>query len=193
MKLIIASNNKNKIREIKEILKDDFEEILSMSEAKIDHETVEDGASFRENALKKARELSQISGIAAIADDSGLCVDALGGEPGIFSARFCGVHGDDDANNNLLLEKMQGKANRAAHYTCAIALCYPDGRELCTEGYMNGEILTEPRGNGGFGYDPLVLLPELSKTVAELTADEKNGISHRAEALQKLKKILADE
>lgn len=190
MKLIIASNNKNKIKEIKEILKNDFEQILSMSEAGIDHDTVEDGNTFCENALKKARELSEISDAVAIADDSGLCVDALDGAPGIYSARFCGRHGDDEANNLLLLQKMQGKENRNAHYSCAIALVYPDGKEICTEGQMHGVVLNEPRGNGGFGYDPLILIPQLDKTVAELTADEKNAISHRAEALKKLTEAL---
>ena len=123
MKLIIASNNAHKLTEMKAILAPFFDDVLSMREAGIEHETVEDGKTFMENAVKKARELAEISGCCAIADDSGLCVDALDGAPGIYSARFSGVHGDDNANNRLLLEKLEGVENRAAHYTCAIALC----------------------------------------------------------------------
>ena len=127
MKLIIASNNAHKLVEIKAILGSLFDEILSIREAGIDHETVEDGATFMENAEKKAREIAQIAGCCALADDSGICVDALDGAPGIYSARFCGRHGDDAANNRLLLEKLKDKDDRRAHYTCAIALVRPDG------------------------------------------------------------------
>ena len=128
MKLIIASHNRHKLVEIKSVLRPFFGDIQSMSEAGIEHETVEDGSTFMENAVKKARELAELSGCCAIADDSGICVDALGGAPGIFSARFCGHHGDDAANNLLLLEKLSGEENRKAHYTCAVALAYPEGR-----------------------------------------------------------------
>ena len=186
MKLIIASNNQHKLVEIKEILGDFFSEIVSAREAGIEHETVEDGTTFLENALKKAREMTAISGCAALADDSGICVDALGGAPGIYSARFSGVHGDDAANNRLLLEKMEGVADRKAHYTCAIALTYPDGREVTAEGYFYGEIGFEEKGQYGFGYDPLFYLPEYGCTSAEILPEEKNKISHRAVALQKL-------
>ncbi len=186
MKLIIASGNAGKIREIRAILGEKFEEILSIREAGIDHETVEDGETFRENARKKAREIAEISGCAALADDSGICVDALGGAPGIYSARFCGRHGDDEANNRLLVEKLQGEENRDAHYTCAMCLCFPDGKEICTEGYLFGQIIDTPKGEGGFGYDPYFYLPQYGCTAAELSAEKKNQISHRAEALQKL-------
>ena len=131
MKLIIASNNAHKLTEIKAILGSRFDEIVSMREAGIEHETVEDGSTFMENAVKKAREIAEISGCCALADDSGICVDALDGAPGIYSARFSGVHGDDEANNRLLLKKLEGVKNRGAHYTCAMALCRPDG-ELTT-------------------------------------------------------------
>ena len=135
MKLIIASNNAHKLTEIKAILGGMFDEILSLREAGIEHETIEDGSSFMENAEKKAREIAELSGCCALADDSGICVDALGGAPGIFSARFSGVHGDDKANNRLLLEKLETADTRAAHYTCAIALVRPDGscvrRAIC--------------------------------------------------------------
>ena len=186
MKLIIASNNKNKIREIKEILSDKFSEILSLSEAGISHETIEDGETFIENARKKALEIAEISGEYAIADDSGLCVDALGGAPGVYSSRYSGEHGNDEENNLLLLKNMENEKNRKAHYTAAIVLASPDGKTTEAEGYMLGEVMYSPKGNGGFGYDPLIFLPEMNKTVAELTAEEKNKISHRAKALEKL-------
>lgn len=189
MKLIIASNNSHKIYEIKTILSDKFEEILSLREASISHETVEDGNTFMENALKKAREIAEISGNAALADDSGICVDALDGAPGIYSARFAGNHGgnaSDEANNALLLEKLRGKSDRSAHYTAAVALVYPDGIEVCAEGYMHGTIIDERRGNHGFGYDPMFVPCGETRTVAEMSDDEKNAISHRANALRAL-------
>ncbi len=181
MKLIIASNNKHKIKEIKAILGSEFEEILSLSESGIVHETVEDGNTFAENAYKKAREICEISGCAALADDSGICVDALGGAPGIFSARYSG--GTDEENNALLLKNLEGKTARGAHYTCAISLVYPDGRALNAEGYMYGCITEQEKGCGGFGYDPIFRPVGFDVTVAELTDDEKNKISHRANAL----------
>ena len=184
MKLIIASNNKHKIYEIKKILGEKFSEILSLAEAGIVHETVEDGQTFAENASKKAREIAEISGCASLADDSGICVDALDGAPGIYSARFSG--GTDEDNNNLLLERLIGKDNRGAHYTCAMSLVYPDGEEIRAEGYMYGEITESPRGERGFGYDPLFVPTGESRTVAEMTDEEKNAISHRANALKLL-------
>ena len=193
MKLIIASNNAHKLTEMKAILAPFFDDVQSMREAGIEHETVEDGQTFMENALKKARELAELSGCCAIADDSGLCVDALGGAPGIYSARFSGVHGDDKANNRLLLEKLEGVENRAAHYTCAIALCWPDGKMLTAEDYLFGEIAHDEKGTGGFGYDPLFLLPERGLRTAELGPGEKNAISHRGKALRKLVKLLEEQ
>lgn len=191
MKLIIASNNSHKIGEIKKILSDKFNEILSLREAGIDHETVEDGATFMENALKKAREIAELSGQCALADDSGICVDALGGAPGIYSARFAGEHGNDEKNNALLLKKLSDKECRAAHYTAAIALVYPDGESVTAEGYMYGKIIHAPRGNGGFGYDPLFVMDGECRTVAEMTAEEKNAVSHRANALRELLRKLS--
>ncbi len=184
MKLIIASNNKNKIYEIKNILAGKFEQILSLREAGISHETVEDGTTFAENALKKAREIAEISGCAALADDSGICADALDGAPGIYSARWSG--GDDEDNNALLLRSLADKEDKSAHYTCAVALVYPDGTEICAEGYMYGKIIDTPRGSRGFGYDPLFVPDGEERTVAEMTDDEKNAISHRANALKNL-------
>ena len=186
MKLIIASNNAHKLVEIKAILGDFFEEIQSLREAGIDHDTVEDGSTFMENAIKKAKEIAEISGCCALADDSGICVDALGGAPGIYSARFSGVHGDDKANNRLLLEKLEGAESRKAHYTCAIALVKPDGTTITAEGYLHGEIGFEEKGENGFGYDPLFILPERGCTTAQISAEEKNAISHRAVALKEL-------
>lgn len=183
MELIIASNNKHKIYEIKKILGTKFEKISSLREAGIDHETVEDGDTFMYNALKKAREISEISGKVALADDSGICAHALDGAPGVFSARFSGEHGDDEANNRKLMEMLLDKADRTAHYTCAMAMVFPDGKEVLAEGYLYGEITKNPRGTGGFGYDPLFVPEGESRTVAEMTDEEKNKISHRARAL----------
>ena len=189
MKLIIASNNAHKVGEIKQILGSRFEKILSLREAGVCHETIEDGDSFMANSLKKAREIAEITGCAALADDSGLCVDALGGAPGIYSARYAGVDSAelrDRANCDLLLKNLAGVSDRNAHFTCAIALVYPDGREVMAEGYIHGEIIDEFRGENGFGYDPLFLPKGYSRTVAELSESEKNSISHRANALAEL-------
>ena len=186
MKLILASNNAHKLAEIKAILGNYFGEILSLREAGIEHETVEDGETFLANAEKKAREIAEISGCCALADDSGLCVDALGGAPGVYSARFSGEHGNDAANRRLLLERMQGVTDRGAHFTCAIALVRPDGSMVTAEGKFYGEIATEERGHNGFGYDPLFYVPEYGMTNAEMSSEQKNAVSHRAIALRAL-------
>lgn len=189
MKLIIASNNAHKIYEIKQILSGKFDEILSLREAGVDHETVEDGATFAENAYKKAREIAEITGCAALADDSGLCVNALDGAPGIISARYAGGgvnHSTDAENNALLLKNLTGVEDRSAYFVCTIALVYPDGRLVSAEGFMHGSIIDTPRGQQGFGYDPLFLPCGESRTVAELSDGEKNAISHRGNALKNL-------
>ena len=189
MKLIIASNNAHKIYEIKKILSGKFEEIVSLREAGIEHETVEDGKTFIENALKKAREIVEISGQAALADDSGITAHALGDEPGIYSARYASLDGenaDDKANNALLLKNLADKSDKSAHYTAAIALVYPDGSSVTAEGYMYGEITENARGDRGFGYDPIFIPTGESRTVAQMSDDEKNAISHRANALKLL-------
>lgn len=189
MKLIIASNNAHKIYEIKQILSGKFDEILSLREAGVDHETIEDGKTFTENAIKKAREIAEITGCAALADDSGICVNALGGAPGIFSARYAGggvEHSTDEENNDFLLKNLEGVADRSAYYACAIALVYPDGSSVCAEGYMHGIIIDAPRGTRGFGYDPLFIPCGESRTVAELSDGEKHAISHRGNALRNL-------
>ena len=189
MKLIIASNNAHKIYEIKKILSGKFDEIISLREAGIDHETVEDGKTFIENALKKAREISEISGECALADDSGITAHALGDEPGIYSARYASIgdgNAKDEDNNALLLKNLSDKEDKTAHYTSAIALVYPDGREVTAEGYMYGKIIDTPRGTRGFGYDPLFVMDGEERTVAEMTDEEKNSVSHRANALKAL-------
>ncbi len=190
MKLIIASNNAHKIREIKEILKSEFDEIVSLSEAGISHETVEDGETFLENAMKKAREIAEISGCAALSDDSGICVHALGDAPGVFSARYAGEHGDDEANNDLVLKNLADKHDRSAHYTCAVVIAYPDGSEVHAEGRLYGTIIKERRGTHGFGYDPLFVPDGETRTVGEMSDVEKNAISHRARALRALLELL---
>jgi XTP/dITP diphosphohydrolase len=189
MKLIIASNNAHKIYEIKKILSGKFDRILSLREAGIDHETVEDGKTFIENALKKAREISEISGECALADDSGITAHALGDKPGIYSARYASTsdgNAKDEDNNALLLKNLSDKEDKTAHYTAAIALVYPDGREVTAEGYMYGRIIDTPRGTRGFGYDPLFVMDGEERTVAEMTDEEKNAVSHRANALKSL-------
>ena len=189
MKLIIASNNAHKIHEIKQILSGKFDEILSLREAGVDHETVEDGATFMENALKKAREIAEITGCSALADDSGLCVNSLDGAPGIISARYAGggvEHSTDKENNELLLKNLEDVSDRSAYFICTIVLVHPDGKEICAEGYMHGSIIESPRGAQGFGYDPLFLPLGETRTVAELSDGEKNAISHRANALKNL-------
>ncbi len=186
MKLIIASNNQHKISEIKSILSGKFEEILSLSEAGINHETVEDGETFLENSLKKAREICAISGAAALADDSGLCVNALGGAPGVYSARYSGEGANADSNNRLLLKNLEGISDREAYFICTVSLVYPDGREVTAEGRVYGEIIDSYRGSFGFGYDPIFLVKGDTRTLAEMSDSEKNAISHRGEALKNL-------
>ena len=187
IRLVVASGNKNKLREIAEIFTD-FE-VCSQKEMGFDEDVEETGTTFAENALIKARAASAALGEMVLADDSGLCVDALDGAPGVYSARYCGYHGDDEKNRKVLLKNMEGITNRRAHFTSAIALVYPDGRELLAEGHTYGEILHEETGNGGFGYDCLFFNDDLQKSFGVATAEEKNKVSHRFRALQELLKI----
>lgn len=194
MKLIIASNNKNKIEEIKNILSDTFDGIFSQREAGYFDEVEENGLTFAENSYVKAKAtFDKKSGYAVLADDSGLSVDALGGAPGVKSARFSGVHGDDNANNEKLLSLMKNEKNRKAAFVCAITLLFPDGRAETCDGRVEGEIAYERAGEGGFGYDPLFFSYDLQKTFGEATQKEKNEISHRGRALQNLKAQLLGE
>ncbi len=192
MKIVLASNNKNKIKELRALLSEFVPniEIFSLEDVGIFDEIVEDGDRFEANALIKAR-VAATSGYIGIGDDSGLCVNALDGAPGIFSARYAGEHGNDAANNALLLKNLSDKEDRSAYFVCALACVFPDGRELCIFGKADGEILSAPRGEGGFGYDPLFYYAPLGKTFSEMGAEEKNAISHRGEAVRELGKILA--
>ncbi len=183
-RLVVASGNAHKLKEIAEIFID-FE-VVSQKEAGFDVDVEETGATFMENALIKARAAAAALGLPVVADDSGLCVDALNGAPGVFSARYSGGHGNDEGNRALLLKNLQGKTNRRAHFTCALALVYPDGRELTVEGRTYGEILEREEGSGGFGYDPLFKSEDLGKSFGVATAEEKNAVSHRGRALQAL-------
>ena len=188
MKIVLASRNKKKIAELQTLLGEYIEgiEILSLDDVGILGEIEENGNSFSENALIKARAAAE-SGYIGIGDDSGLEVDALGGAPGIYSARYAGGHGDDEANNQLLLKNLEDKTDRSARFVCALACVYPDGREdICVIGKAEGEIISEYRGEGGFGYDPLFYFPPLGKTFGELSAEEKNRVSHRSDAIRKM-------
>ena len=181
---VLASNNAKKIAELNAVLEKFAIRVISQGELGI-AEAEENGLSFIENALIKARHAAKHSGKAAIADDSGLCVPALHGAPGIYSARYSGEHGNDAANNQKLLQALQNESRRDAYFVSAIACVQhsEDPLPIVAQGLWHGEILQELRGSGGFGYDPLFYLPELGKTSAELTAEEKNRISHRALAL----------
>lgn len=188
MKIVAATGNAHKLQEFRSILQG--AEILSQSEAGFYGEVEETGATFAENALIKAQAVARATGLAALADDSGLCVDALGGAPGVYSARYSG--GDDRANRVLLLKNLEGTENRAAHFACAIALVFPDGRRVESEGKTYGHILTEERGQNGFGYDCLFWSDDLRKTFAEASEEEKNAVSHRGRALQALKEKIGE-
>ena len=182
--LVLASNNFGKLREFRQILGERFD-VRSMREMGIEADVEETGETFEENALIKARALMAICQCATVADDSGLCVDQLGGRPGVHSARYCGVHGDDEANNQLLLKELSGFPKpHKAHYGAAVALCRPGREEIVVYGRCEGQIIDEYRGDGGFGYDPLFLSDDLGVTFAEATPEAKNGVSHRARAIQ---------
>ncbi|MGE5473202.1 MAG: XTP/dITP diphosphatase [Ignavibacteriales bacterium] len=188
-KIITATKNKGKIAEIKQILKDLPAEVVSMVEEGINLEIVENGQTFEENALIKARAIKEHTNGIALADDSGLVVDALDGAPGVYSSRFAGEPSNDDKNNEKLLSMMNGieQTKRTARFICVIAVIMNDGREFCVRGECEGRIGYEPKGSNGFGYDPLFFMPEYGKTMAELEPGIKNQISHRAKALEKFK------
>ncbi len=190
--LILASGNKGKIAEFQHLLEELNIQVQSMKEYPQIGEIVEDGTTFAENALKKARAVCTATGKPALADDSGLMVDYLDGAPGIYSARFAGEGHDDTANNQKVLELMQGVPDkeRGAQFFCAIAIVLPDGREFTAEGICRGTLLYTLQGEGGFGYDPLFYVPQLGKTFAELSMEEKNEISHRGMANRKAVEII---
>lgn len=190
--LLVATRNRGKIKEIKAILNGLVEEVLCGADLPDLAETVEDGVTFAENALKKAREACQATGLAVLADDSGLVVDGLDGRPGVFSARFAGPDANDEANNSKLLQELAGfsQAKRSAAFVCSMAYVSPEGVEQLFEGRVGGTIIDQPRGKHGFGYDPLFLVNGYQQTMAELPMEEKNRISHRGQALQAFKAFL---
>lgn len=192
IKLVVATKNPGKLQELRVLLADKGWEILSMDAFPSMQPVKEDGKTFVENALKKARSVAYFTGLTALADDSGLEVDALGGEPGIHSARFGGEGLSDEERNALLLKRLKGvpPEERGARFRCVMALVTPRGEEYVVEGVCEGFIAQEPRGKGGFGYDPVFYLPSRGKTMAQLPAEEKNSISHRAKALEKMAGIL---
>ena len=195
MMILIASHNKNKIAELEALLKTVCAdaEVVSLSDVGFTDEIIEDGTTFEENALIKARTGARL-GYITVADDSGLMVDALGGAPGVYSARYAGEDGNTEKNNAKLLAALQGvpQDKRTAHFVSVVACVFPDGREdIVVRGECPGEILTSPRGKTGFGYDPLFWYAPFGKTYAEMTAEEKNSISHRGVAMQAFAKAFA--
>ncbi len=192
MEIVLASHNKKKICELESFLSDMLggKKILTAGDVGVP-DIEENGETFEENALIKARAVWK-SGRIAIADDSGLCVNALDGRPGVYSARYAGEPCDNDKNNEKLLSELQDKDDRTAFFICTIACKLPSGEEFTVSGVANGVILTEKMGDGGFGYDPLFYFPPLKKTFAELTPDEKHSVSHRGDALRLLKERLKE-
>lgn len=192
MKLLAATTNRGKIREIAVILEDLGITVVTPQEINLHIEVKEEGATFAENASMKALAWSRQAGMPALADDSGLCVGALHGRPGIMSARFSGPGATDEKNTALLLELLKGETERSARFVCAAALAWETGEVIVAQGVYEGVIIHEPRGTGGFGYDPVFLDPELGKTLAEMSPEEKNARSHRKKALDALKARLKE-
>ena len=193
MKIVLASRNKNKIAEFQVLLQNAFDvevKVLSLDDIGFSDEIIENGETFEENAISKASVPASL-GFIGIADDSGLCVDALDGAPGVYSARFSG--GDDEDNNALLLKLLKNEENRNAKYVCAIACVFPDGNKFVVRGECHGKIIDDRRGEAGFGYDPLFVPVGESRTVAEMTDEEKNAISHRANAIRALVEKLKEQ
>ncbi|MGI6028793.1 MAG: XTP/dITP diphosphatase [Candidatus Heteroscillospira sp.] len=193
MTFVLASNNKKKLAEMRKILGELGLAVLSQSEAGLSIEVEETGTTFEENSLLKAMGACDMLDMPCIADDSGLCVDALNGEPGVYSARYGGDSCHNDTERyELLLRNLEGVENRRARFVSCITCVFPNGERIVCRGECEGEILTSPRGEGGFGYDPVFLPLSSEKTMAELTSDEKNAISHRGKALEKFKEKLRE-
>ena len=191
MKFILATHNPGKLREMAAILSQYGVEVVSPADVGITVDGEETGTTFAENAMLKAKAICAAADLPAIADDSGLCVDALNGGPGVYSARYGGEGLDDKGRYTLLLQNMRGQTTRAAHFACAIACAFPNGDELTAEGRCDGTIAFAPMGEGGFGYDPVFFVPEKAKTFGQLTAEEKSAISHRGKALKAFSEKLA--
>lgn len=191
-RIVFATGNKGKIKEIRMIMEDTGYEVISMKDAGIDPEIEENGKSFQENALIKARAVAKYTDAIVLADDSGLEVDALNGEPGIFSARYLGEDTPYSEKNASIIKRLEGieGRERSARFVCAIAAVWPDGQELTTQAAIEGLIGFEEKGSNGFGYDPIFYVPEYEKTTAELSEEEKNRISHRGKALRLMKEEL---
>ncbi len=184
-KLVVATGNAHKLREISQIFTE--YEVISQKQAGFDIDVEETGTTFEENALIKARSASKALGVIALADDSGICVHALNGAPGVYSARYSGHHGDDKANRDLLLKNLDGVRERTAYFESAIALVYPNGKEVVAHGRTYGKILFEEDGDGGFGYDCIFFSDDLQKSFGRASAEEKNAVSHRFRGLMALK------
>ena len=190
MRFVLATHNPGKLREMGEILKDFGIEVVSPRELGITVDVEETGTTFAENAMLKAKAICKAAGLPAIADDSGLCVDALNGAPGVYSARYGGEGLDDKGRYMLLLSSLRGAPTRAAHFACAVACAFPNGDTLTAEGRCDGSIAYAPLGEGGFGYDPVFLLPGTGKTFGQLTQEEKSAVSHRGRALREFSEKL---
>ena len=182
-RFVLATHNPGKRKEMSAILGKFGIEVVMPADLGITVDVEETGETFAENAMLKAKTICTETGLPAIADDSGLCVDALNGGPGVYSARYGGEELDDQGRYRLLLNSMRGAATRNAHFACAVACAFPDGRTLTAEGRCDGTIAFAPMGTDGFGYDPVFFVPELRKTFAQLTAEEKSAVSHRGRAL----------
>jgi len=191
-KLILATRNKGKLKEIQVLLSDLDIDIMSLDEAENAPHVVEDGKTFMENAFKKAKVIAEATGIMALADDSGLEVDALDGAPGVYSARYSGENASDASNNEKLLAGLKGVSSgkRGAHFSCVIIVYHPSGQWISTEARCEGEITMNPSGDQGFGYDPVFYIRSIKRTMAQLSPEEKNSLSHRGKALRKLKSEL---
>lgn len=191
--IVLATENKGKLKELVNLFKGVFLNIISLTDLDSPPEVIEDGETFLDNALKKARIIARYSGKPALADDSGLEVEVLRGRPGVYSARYAGENATDRENISKLLDELRDKENRNALFVCLLALVTPEGKERAVRGTCEGVILDKPRGEGGFGYDPVFYLPELNKTMAEIPPELKNRISHRAQAVALLIKHLKEE
>lgn len=192
MKLLVATNNNGKLKEFNEILGELGIECVSLKDMGIAVDVEETGTTFLENALLKAKEIHKIAGIPTISDDSGLMVDALSGEPGVYSARYAGEPSDDQKNMDKLLLNLKGKKDRTARFKSVIAAVFSEDDILVSEGECKGVIIDEKRGTNGFGYDPIFYVEAFSKTFAEMTDDEKNSVSHRGNAIRALKEQLKE-
>ena len=191
MKFVLASQNQHKLKEMQDILSAQGVEVVLESDAGVDVEVEETGATFEENSLLKARAVMEAAGLPAIADDSGLSVDALNGAPGVYSARYGGEGLDDAGRYRLLLENMRGQLDRRCRFVSVITLCMPNGDVISARGECPGALAYAPQGENGFGYDPVFFVPEKKKTFAQLTPEEKNAISHRGKALEAFQEKLA--